>query len=93
MIGGGFRAVQDVVPYMMAGDEPLRIIGLNQVGLERNGFSKETIEILKKAHKIIFRNNLTLKEAIAALSSDFPQTEEIKYLIEFLNTSSRGIVR
>jgi len=93
MIGGGFRAVQDVVPYMMAGDEPLRIIGLNQVGLERNGFSKETIELLKKAHKIIFRTNLTLKEAIAALSTDFPQTDEIKYLIEFLNTSSRGIVR
>jgi UDP-N-acetylglucosamine acyltransferase len=93
MIGGGFRAVQDVVPYMMAGDEPLRIYGINQVGLERNGFSKETIEVLKKAHKVIFRSNLTLKEAVQNLSVDFPQTDEIKYLIEFLNTSQRGIVR
>jgi UDP-N-acetylglucosamine acyltransferase len=93
MIGGGFRAVQDVVPYMIAGDEPLRIFGINQIGLERNNFSKETIETLKKAHKVIFRKNLTLKEAIQALSADFSPTEEIKHLIEFLSTSTRGIVR
>jgi UDP-N-acetylglucosamine acyltransferase len=93
MIGGGFRVVQDVVPFMMAGDEPLRIYGINQVGLERNQVSKETIETLKKAHRVIFRNNLILKEAIQVLSSDFPPIEEIKSLIEFLNTSTRGIVR
>jgi UDP-N-acetylglucosamine acyltransferase len=93
MIGGGLRAVQDVVPYMIAGEEPLKIFGINQIGLERTGFSKETIELLKKAHKVIFRNNLTLKEAVQALSTDFPPTEEIKHLIEFLNSSTRGIVR
>ena len=93
MVGGGFRVVQDLVPYMMAGDEPLRIYGINQVGLERNKFSKETIEVLKKAHRIIFRKNLTLKEAIQALSKDFPPSEEIKNIIEFLNSSNRGIVR
>jgi UDP-N-acetylglucosamine acyltransferase len=93
MIGGGFRVVQDVVPFMMAGDEPLRIYGINQVGLERNQVSKETVDLLKKAHKVIFRNNHTLKEAIHALGADFPQTEEIKCLIEFLGSSTRGIVR
>ena len=93
MVGGGFRVVQDVVPYMMAGDEPLRIYGVNQVGLERSRVSKNTIETLKKAHKVIFRNNLTAKEAIQALTNEFPPSEEIKRLIEFLSTSSRGIVR
>jgi UDP-N-acetylglucosamine acyltransferase len=93
MIGGGFRVVQDVVPYMMAGDEPLRIYGLNQVGLERNNIPKESIEVLKKAHKVIFRQNLTLKEALKVLSADFPPIEELKHLIAFLNTSDRGIVR
>src|SRR5579859_5880681 len=77
MIGGGFRVVQDVVPYMMAGDEPLRICGLNQVGLERCQFSAESIQLLKKAHQVIFRSKLTVKEALQALSQDFPQTEEI----------------
>ncbi len=93
MVGGGVRVVQDVVPYMMAGDEPLRIYGVNQVGLERSQFPKEVIENLKKAHKVIFRKNLTVKEAIQALNNDFPPLEEIKRLIEFLSTSSRGIVR
>ncbi len=93
MIGGGFRVVQDVVPYMMAGDEPLRIYGLNQVGLERNSVSKETIELLKKVHKIIFRNKLTTKEAIQILLSEFPPVEEVNHLIDFLRTSYRGIVR
>ncbi len=93
MVGGGFRAVQDIVPYMIAGDEPLRIFGVNQIGLERNNLPKETIELLKKAHKVIFRNNHTLKEAIQVLSNDFPQIEEIKHLCGFLSTSTRGIVR
>ncbi len=93
MIGGGFRVVQDVVPFMMAGDEPLRIYGLNQIGLERNNVSKESIELLKKAHKIIFRQKLTMKEALRVLSTDFPPIEEVKHLIDFLLTSERGIVR
>ena len=93
MIGGGFRVVQDVAPYMIAGDEPLKIHGVNQIGLERAGFSKETVETLKKAYKVIFRNNLTLKEALAALTADFPQIEEIKNLSAFLTASTRGLVR
>ncbi len=93
MIGGGFRVVQDVVPFMIAGDEPLKIYGLNQIGLERNQFPKETIDALKKAHRVIFRQNLTLKEAVQTLSVDFPPLEEIKCLIEFLQSSTRGIVR
>jgi UDP-N-acetylglucosamine acyltransferase len=93
MVGGGFRVVQDVVPYMMAGDEPLRIYGVNQVGLERKQFSKETVEILKKAHRVIFRQNLTLKEAIQVLSTDFPSSDEIKHMILFLGSTTRGIVR
>ncbi|HTC22278.1 MAG TPA: acyl-[acyl-carrier-protein]--UDP-N-acetylglucosamine O-acyltransferase, partial [bacterium] len=71
----------------------LRIYGLNQVGLERNNIPKESIEVLKKAHKVIFRQNLTLKEALKVLSADFPPIEELKHLIAFLNTSDRGIVR
>jgi UDP-N-acetylglucosamine acyltransferase len=93
MIGGGFRAVQDVAPFMIAGGEPLRIAGINQVGLERAGFAKETIEQLKKAHKVIFRSNLTVKEAVEALTRDFPPLEEIKTLIDFISQSQRGIVR
>jgi UDP-N-acetylglucosamine acyltransferase len=71
----------------------LKIHGVNQIGLERAGFSKESIEALKKAHKVIFRQNLTLKEALLALSADFPRTEEIRHLSTFLASASRGLVR
>jgi UDP-N-acetylglucosamine acyltransferase len=93
MVGGGFRAVQDIVPFMIAGGEPLRIAGVNQVGLERANVSQETIDLLKKAHKVIFRSHLTVKEAVEALTKDFRPIEEIQCLIEFLNSSQRGIVR
>jgi UDP-N-acetylglucosamine acyltransferase len=93
MIGGGFRVVQDIVPYMIAGDEPLKIYGVNQIGLERNGFGKETIEALKQAHKIIFRKNLTLKEAIEALKAELSGSAEVAHILEFLSLATRGIVR
>ena len=93
MIGGGFRVVQDVTPFMIAGEEPLKIHGVNQIGLERAGFSKEAVELLKKAHKVIFRQNLTLKEALQSLAVDFPQTDEIKHLSTFLTSATRGLVR
>lgn len=93
MVGGGFRVVQDVVPYMIAGDEPLRIYGVNQVGLERKNFPKETIDILKKAYRVIFRQNLTVKEAIQSLSTDLPSSPEVAHLTAFLSASTRGIVR
>ena len=93
MVGGGLRVPQDVVPYTLAGGQPLQAGGINQVGLERNGFSPERIKTLKDAYKVIFRKKLTLLEAIAALKSDFPANDDMAYLIEFLSTSTRGITR
>lgn len=93
MIGGGLRVPQDVAPYVLAGDCPLKSCGLNQIGLERNGFSPERIKILKDAYRVVFRKKLTLKEAIKALRSDFPPNEDMLYLMEFLETSTRGLTR
>jgi len=93
MIGGGLRVPQDVVPYTLAGDQPLRACGLNQVGLERNGFSPERVKILKDAYRVVFRKKLTLQEAIKVLKSDFPQNEDMKYYVEFLETTTRGLTR
>ncbi|RME24756.1 MAG: acyl-ACP--UDP-N-acetylglucosamine O-acyltransferase, partial [Candidatus Zixiibacteriota bacterium] len=53
MIGGGFRVVQDVCPYALAGGYPLRIAGLNAIGLKRRGFSKEVIRTLQRTFKIL----------------------------------------
>jgi UDP-N-acetylglucosamine acyltransferase len=93
MVGGGLRVPMDVAPYVMAGGEPLAVHGLNGVGLERNGFTPERIKILKDAYKVVFRKNLTLKDALQALRADLPANEDMAYLIEFLEGSTRGITR
>ena len=61
--------------------------------LERRGFSKETINILKKAYRILFRSGLLRKEAIEKVLSEFPDSPEVKKLVEFLQSSKRGVAR
>jgi UDP-N-acetylglucosamine acyltransferase len=92
MIGGGYRVNQDVCPYMRVAGYPLRVVGLNVVGLERRGFSGEAISALKKAYKLLFRSNLNVSQAIEKISQ-LPQTQEIGVLLQFIANSQRGIIR
>lgn len=92
MIRGRARLGFDVVPYVIAdGVENTEIKGLNIVGLRRNGFSDERIKILKEAYRILFRQNLNTSQALQILEKDFSKYDDIKYLIEFIKTSKRGI--
>ena len=93
MTGGGFRIVKDVIPYGLAGGEPLRIFGLNIVGLRRNNFSKETINILKKAFNIILDKKLNTAQAVEKIKNTLPQTTHIKNLLRFIKESKRGIAK
>lgn len=92
MIRGRSRLGLDAVPYMMIdGVENTEVKGLNIVGLRRNGFSDERINVLKKAYKILFRRNLNTSQAIEVMEKELPQNKDIKYLLEFIKTSKRGI--
>lgn len=90
---GGSIILKDILPYIMVSGYPAEVHGLNTVGLERRGFSAETIIQLRRAYKIIFRKNLTIKEAIVELEAMAEETPEIKQLIEFMLKSARGIIR
>lgn len=93
-MAGGFSGIgQDIPPYMMASGARASLYGLNIVGLKRHGFSDETLAILKKAYKIIFRSGLTLNDALKKVQEDLPYTEEIKNLVEFISANKRGILR
>ena len=84
---------KDVLPYLMvAGHEP-SVHGLNIVGLKRRGFSAETIRLLRQAYSIIFRDNLTTKQAIAELEKIVGECPEVQLFIDGLKSSTRGIVR
>ncbi len=92
MVGGGFRVVQDVPPYVLAAKEPLSYEGLNVIGLRRRGFSNEDISILKKAYGFIYDGTYNLTQAKAKLSEEFPEHPLVKNILGFLNNSKRGII-
>lgn len=93
MIGGGSRIPQDVVPFTRVAGSPPHAFGLNMVGLTRRGFSPESISTLRAAYKILFRENLTVAEAIERLGAQVQPTPEVQLLVEFLQTSERGVTR
>lgn len=92
-IGGGLRVPKDVPPYILAMGEPLRYAGLNTIGLQRRGFSSETLKELKRAYRIIYRYNLTVEKALDKIISDVKQINEVKELIRFIKSCERGIIR
>lgn len=92
-IGGGLRVSQDIPPFVLAAGEPIRYAGLNVIGLRRRGFTREQIELLKQAYQILYRQNLTLKEAIQKIEETLQLTPEVETLVKFLKDSERGIIR
>jgi len=90
---GGTIIIKDVPPYVMVSGYPGEAHGLNSVGLERRGYSAASIAALKRAYKIVFRQSLTIQEAIQELNTMTAEFPEISLMIEFLNHSTRGIIR
>lgn len=93
LVGGCSKVVQDVPPFMMADGHPASAYGINTVGLDRAGISKEEKAVLKKAFKIIFKSRLALKNAMARLKQEYTPTPALSILLEFLEKSERGLCR
>jgi UDP-N-acetylglucosamine acyltransferase len=91
--GGCSKIVQDVPPFLIADGNPAAIRGVNVVGLERRGFSPETIRTLKEAYRILYRSDLNTKQAIQELEKSFADSIEVRDLITFVESSQRGIIR
>jgi UDP-N-acetylglucosamine acyltransferase len=91
MIGGCSKVRQDIPPFMLADGEPAKILTINKIGLERNGISEEAQNALRTACKILFRESLTVSNALTKIENDLPPLPEIKYLLDFVRASERGI--
>jgi len=83
---------KDVPPFMIAAGSRAKLYGLNIVGLERHGFSKEEISKLKKAYRLIFRSSLPLHTSIKVIQEEL-EGENIEELVSFIASSKRGICR
>ncbi|MEX0619166.1 MAG: acyl-ACP--UDP-N-acetylglucosamine O-acyltransferase, partial [Pseudohongiellaceae bacterium] len=93
MIGGMTHITNDVPAYMIVAGTPPTVRSINQIGLERRGFSKEAIRQIKTAYKILYRRGLSLQEAIEQLREMGSQCAELDPLIKSLASSAKGIHR
>jgi len=97
MVGGLSGVGKDVVPYVTAVPGRQRkgegLFGLNKIGLRRSGMSEEAVSALKKAYTIIFRSKDTLKDALAKVEGEVPQLPEVRHMVEFIRSSTRGVLR
>lgn len=91
MMGGCTKVVQDVPPFMIVDGNPGETRTINKVGLERNGVSEEAQAALKQAYKIIFREGLTVTNALTKVEQELPDLPEIRHLAQFIRASERGI--
>jgi len=92
LIGGGFSAKQDVPPFIIGAGIPLRFVGINKIGLERRGFSEENRALIKKAYRTYFKSKLNRRDAIQKIKNELTQTKEIIEIIDFIESSNRGII-
>jgi len=95
MVGGCAKIVQDVPPFTIADGHPSQLRGLNLVGLQRRGFSEEDIRALKTAYKTLFlKKETNLASQVEVLkSSEAAQNEQVLQMLDFLQSSERGVVR
>ncbi len=92
LIGGGFSAKQDVPPFIIGAGIPLRFVGINKIGLERRGFSEEVRSLIKKTYRTYFMSKRNRGEALKVIKNEIPQIEEVKEIVNFIESSSRGII-
>ncbi len=91
--GGCSKIVQDVPPFMIADGNPAEIRGVNVIGLERKNFPPESVKVIKEAFRLLYRAKLNTAQAIEAMRQELPAQKEIADIIEFIETSERGIIR
>ena len=93
MVGGGTRASQDIPPYCMAAREPVAYCGLNLVGLRRRGFSRELIENIHNTYRLLYQRGKLREECLQEIRETVPMSPEIEYILDFITSSKRGIIK
>jgi len=93
-IGGGTTITQDVLPFSMtAAARETHAYGMNKVGLQRRGFSKERIAKIHHAYKILLASKMNTSQALEQLKSETDRGEDVDLLIRFIEASERGIIK
>src|ERR1700753_2844607 len=78
MIGGCSKVVQDVPPFMLADGNPAETRTVNKIGMERHGIAEEVQTAMRQAYKILFREGLTIPNAVARIETDVPKSPKLE---------------
>jgi UDP-N-acetylglucosamine acyltransferase len=93
MVGGCSKLRQDMPPFMLADGTPAEVRTVNKVGLERGGVSEAAQGALRQAFKLLFRQGLTIPNALIRIEQEVPPLPEVLHLVQFVRSSERGISR
>jgi UDP-N-acetylglucosamine acyltransferase len=93
MVGGFSGIGQDIPPYMIASGARAKLYGPNTIGLKRHGLPDTTINAIKNAYKILFREKRTLNDAMKKVRTEMSDIAEVNHLVEFIEKNKRGICR
>lgn len=90
--GGCSRVSKDIPPYVKANGNPIRLYGLNKVGLQRNGIAEDVQRELKRAYRLFFNSDLNLSQARERAEEELQRFPEVEEFLSFLDRSDRGLV-
>lgn len=93
MVGGGTRTPQDIPPFTIAAREPVAYCGLNLVGLRRRGFKPETIDAIHNAYRLLYQRGKLREECLQEIRDNIPMIPEVEYILDFVSSSTRGIIK
>lgn len=89
--GGGSRVAKDVLPFVKVAGSPLKVSGLNTIGLKRRGFDDAQLDRIKAAYRLIYRSGLNVSQAIERMEIEIEPSAEIDTMLDFIRGSQRGI--
>jgi len=92
-IGGYSVVTRDALPWVVTVGNRAKSYGINLVGLKRKGYEQEVIDAIKRTYRILFRSKLRLDEALSQVERELGSVEQVRYFVEFVRTSERGICR
>jgi len=90
-VGGCSRVAKDVPPYLKAVGNPVKLYGLNSVGLQRSGFDEALVRELKRAYRLVFRSELNVSQAMSRARAELQPLAEVTAFLTFIEESERGI--
>ena len=93
MLQGGALVNKDIPPYVKAAREPISFVGLNSIGLHRNGFSQEDIQTISEIYRVLYLSDLNVTNAVKLIRETLPESKYREEIISFVENSDRGIIR